>query len=274
MREQPETNREYKNYVHLHRHLGLRKLSRSAGEVKVVFFPFVGGQSLSFKLLAEALSADLGLWAVDPPGHGWAQGESITDFSALADLFFNELRSFWQGDFYLYGHSLGGLIVYRLAQIMEEAGQMPRGIFMGAAPVPHRIGEYEYLRRQSDEELIETMIGFGGIPENIARQRDFLLYYVNQIQTDIKVFLDCKLSRTPMVRTPLVIFYSKDDRFLPYENIFEWDIYGQNVSFAEVAGGHLFIQGHQQLVAARMAEFIHPNGQPDSLTTAQRNKKP
>lgn len=254
--ESYHSTKECTKYLHLSHHLGLRRLSKNTGKIKVIFLPFVGGQSLSFRQLADTLPNNWELWGIDPPGHGWAGGEFITDFTMLANLYFQELHFLWKNDFYLFGHSLGGLFAFRLGQLMEEVKIQPRGIFIGASPVLHRIDEYEYLRRQSEKELIETMISFGGIPENIALQRDFLMYYIKQIQADLPVFLNCKISRTPVIKTPMVVFYSKQDLFVPYENMFEWDIYGENVCFEEVDGGHLFIQSHQQLVAAKIIKFI------------------
>ena len=247
--------RKYHNYLHLSNHLGLRRLAGKSetATITLFFFPFVGGQSLSFKGVASALPENWVIWGVDPPGHGWSQGTFLTDFEEMVALYFAELSYLWKDNFFLYGHSLGGLVIYRLAQLMEAKGIRPGAIFISAAPLPHRISEYEYLRYQSREQLLATMNAHGGGMTNIHEQ--FLEPYLASIRADIGVFLSCRIERRP-IATPMTVLYSKNDSFLDYEYIYEWDIYGNNVDFEEMAGNHIYIQSHSALVASCLKSRI------------------
>lgn len=237
--------RSYKNYFFLNRNLGLRLLSPERGSPRILFFPYVGGHSLSFKMLAGELPGAWELWAVDPPGHGWAGGQLVDDFSEIVDLYLCELQHLFRDEFYLYGHSLGGLVAFRLAQLlMERNTSQPAGVFLGAAPVPHRISEYEHLRGKEMNQLVDMMAEFGGIPEALADNKDFLSFFFTPVRADIKVFLSSSIQREPGFNVPVTVLYSKEDRFIPHENIYEWDIYGENVCFKEVEGNHIFIQTH------------------------------
>jgi external thioesterase TEII len=244
-----------KNYLQLDRNLAVRKLKGQSGERTLIFFPFVGGQSLSFKGVSDVLPECWTVWGIDPPGHGWSQGEALNDFDEMIELYYHELSFLWKNDFYLFGHSLGGLIAYRLVQIMEKDSLWPKALFTSAAPLPHRISDYEYLRNRDNRELLEIMREHGGIPEGLTDHREFLNYYMDAIQSDIQSFLGCQIQRSTVIRTPMYVFYSKKDIFLPFEFVYEWDIYGENVRFVEVTGNHLFIQSHAQEVAEKLVEM-------------------
>lgn len=250
----------YKKYIRLNSELGLRRFGSESGISRFIFFPFVGGHSLAFKTLADALPDDWEIWAIDPPGHGWSNGELLTNFNNMVDLYFKELAFLLKENVYLFGHSLGGLIVYRLTQLLEKLNIIPGGIFIGASPLPHRISEYEYLLGKDDSQLIDTMIEFGGIPEVFQYDRDLILPYIESMRADIKAFLDTKIQQDPSLKTPITIFYSKEDTFIPHENISEWDFYGQHVNLVEIGGKHIFIQSHSHALANKITELIYNDG--------------
>lgn len=246
----------YDNYKLFSENIGLRRLGAKEGSVRIIFFPYVGGQSLSFKPLAEALPKAWELWALDPPGHGWAGGDLLTDFNQMVRLYFSQLPEVFQGNFYFYGHSLGGMVAYKLTQLLENENIRPGGIFIGASPIPHRLSEYEYLLGKDKHQLMDFFSRFGEIPKAFVENSRLLLHYVSHIEADIKVFLSSDIRRSPVISTPMTVLYSREDTFFNYENIYEWDIYGHNVFFKEVKGNHIFIQSHSHLVASAIEEFI------------------
>lgn len=242
------------DYMKFDKEMGLRRL-KGNGEGKVlVCFPFVGGQSLSFKLMAESLPEEWTVFGVDPPGHGWSRGGPLSDFDEMVDLYLKELSFIWKNrQLYLCGHSLGALIAFRLAQIMEQRAMRPQMLFLSAPPLPHRIFEYNYLSNKDKTQLLETLAEHGGIPAELMGNESFFDFYAVPIQADIRAFLGCKIGRSPGVNTPVYVFYSKGDTFLPFESIYEWVVYGRDVHFVEVSGNHLFLQSDGREVAEKIA---------------------
>lgn len=237
--------------------LSLRRLGDGKTEnvPNLIMFPFVGGYSLSFAPLAKALNGCFRCWAVDPPGHGWTKGELFTDFNQLLRLYYEQLGSVFVGRYFLFGHSLGGLFAYQLGKWLERDGNPPAAVFVSASPVPHRISEYQYLRNKNDLEIMEVLAQYGGIAETLMQNTEFLRHAAKPVQADVKVFLSTEIKRQPVLMSPLIVLFSKGDAFIKDDEFFEWDIYGQNVSYEEVSGNHLFIQSEYMAVADTILKY-------------------
>ncbi|BCJ94406.1 surfactin synthase thioesterase subunit [Anaerocolumna cellulosilytica] len=250
-------NQTKQEYVFLNKGIGLRRLKgKSNDKTKIFFFPFVGGQSLSYKDVAKDLPENMEVLAIDYPGHGWVRGEYITDFDELVMLLYEELEEYFGDDFYFFGHSLGGLIAYRMVQYLERKNRGPQKVFISASPLPHRIEEYRYLADKSIEELVTVMSAFGGINPVLLENKAHLEYFAAPMKADIAVFLKTSVDMNLAVETPMYVFYSEGDSFVKYTDICEWGIYGQTVVFIKVKGEHIFIQTDYKEVTEHLNRLL------------------
>lgn len=58
--------------------------------------------------------------AAEPPGHGTNLMPLETSIDRLAELYKEGLTGKLNRPFILFGHSMGGLVVYRLTQLLER----------------------------------------------------------------------------------------------------------------------------------------------------------
>ncbi len=240
--------------------VGLRRLlDAPAGAPCLIGFPFLGGQSLSLRPLAEALAEagdPVALYGVDPPGHGWARGAPERDAAALLDVYAAELGPWLAGTgaearppgpLYLYGHSMGGVVALRLVQ----AGVVrPDGLLVSGAPVPHRLHEYRHLAALSTTELVGRLGPAlpGGAPPEAVRGLIELLGA--SLRADVAVLSGLAQGSTDRVECPLSVMYSAGDPVVPSGVMHEWRRYGARVRFEVAEGGHLFPTEAPAAVAA------------------------
>lgn len=85
-------------------------------KTQLICFPFAGGYSASFRPLHAFLQGECEMLAAEPPGHGTNQTSAIEDLEELTDLYKQELNLRPDRPFVLFGHSMGGMITFRLAQ--------------------------------------------------------------------------------------------------------------------------------------------------------------
>lgn len=250
-------NQSKTDYVLLDKGLGLRRLKgQSDYKTKIFFFPFVGGQSLSFRDVAKGLPEGIEVLAIDYPGHGWSRGECINDFEEIVNLLLKELINYLGNDFYFFGHSVGGILAYRITQMLEEKNIRPKKIIISASPLPHRIDEYRYLSKKSIEELVVIMSRFGGIDSALLDNQTYLKHYFKPIKSDIDVFLQTEVDMNKPIESPTVVIYSEGDSFVKDIDIFEWGIYSQDISFVKVKGDHMFIQTDYEVVIEKLVEIL------------------
>lgn len=222
----------------------------------LLFFPFVGGQSLSFKKVAESMDDTVSVWGIDLPGHGWSTGKLIDSFDTLIELLFPVMSNFADKELYLFGHSLGGLIAFRLTQLMEKENFTIKMVFISASPLPHRVNEWTYLKDFKGLALIEDLAQHGGVPEGLTSNEGLIDFYSKILAADIGVFLSASITRQPTLKTKTYVMYSKGDSFLDCNNIFEWDIYGRDISFVEVRGNHLYVATEGEMIGKKLIELI------------------
>ena len=83
---------------------------------RLIMFPYAGGGASTFRKW-EKLFCDVRLYAVQYPGRENRMSEEpIKDFDILLDEFYNNLINIINNDkhYYLFGHSLGTILVYEL----------------------------------------------------------------------------------------------------------------------------------------------------------------
>lgn len=233
------------SYEYLAHDLAIRRFNNGRGTKRLLCFPPAGGPSTFFKRLADNLSEEWTIWAVDPPGHGLAKGKPMEKVNVMADYYFKKLQIFFDGDFYLLGYSLGGVVVYQLTSILETIGISPKAVIICGTIPPHiKKGRPEFSL-MSDDELLEFLIEKDGIPREIADYRGFLNLYLPAIRADLRAFDTYSIqpeSKSISART--WIFGGIDDNFAKSDYLKEWNVYCRNIENRFIPGGHFFINTH------------------------------
>ncbi|TKI91980.1 alpha/beta fold hydrolase, partial [Bacillus cereus] len=98
----------------------------------LVCVPYAGGYSNSFLSLKNYLPKDIKLISFDPPGHGPNLSPLVDNIDDLVNLYLMEMQPILEGEVTLFGHSMGGIIVHRMAQILESKGINPKNVIISA----------------------------------------------------------------------------------------------------------------------------------------------
>ena len=91
----------------------IKQFGAPAGGTQLICFPFAGGYSASFGPLYDHLKADCEVLAIEPPGHGTNRMAFVDNLEELVDLDIAALKPRLSTPFVLFGHSMGGMVVYR-----------------------------------------------------------------------------------------------------------------------------------------------------------------
>lgn len=103
-------------------HLRLHVNCKGEGEVTVLFEPGLGGSSMEWQPLQEALAGQVKTCIYDRAGYAWSDPGTlprhVTRLAAEAHLLLQEMKV--EGPLILVGHSFGGMIVRMLANLRSE----------------------------------------------------------------------------------------------------------------------------------------------------------
>jgi pyochelin biosynthetic protein PchC len=239
--------------------VGLRHLSGDADARHVLYcFPFLGGHSLAFRPLARQMPDNWLVVGVDPPGHGrMKDAEPARDFPSLLGAYCDALCSrFRERPFYLLGHSLGSLVVFRLTRLLEDLGRPPRAMFLSAPPPPEGRPTSARAAHMDDESLAAMLVREGFLPRFAPVAAESRQALLRAVRADFALIADFDARRCTPPETPAFILFSREDTLSPPGAVTAWRDVLQHAEFLEVAGDHGYIISQAGLVARRILQTV------------------
>ncbi|WP_179866187.1 thioesterase II family protein [Bacillus wiedmannii] len=221
----------------------------------LICIPYAGGYSVAFRQLASFMSTEYRIITVDPPGHGTNRMNLTEDMEELVSLYINELDEFFDGDFTLFGHSMGGRIVYRMAQILQEKNKIPQSVIISACLPPGSM--LRNLSLENDEEILEYVSSLGGIPQELIGNREFLDIILPVFKADFKAIETHICPSAPLLNCPVYILSGREDINCSSSKMLDWCKWASNVEIQIINGGHMFILTHAEEVAGKLKGILN-----------------
>jgi surfactin synthase thioesterase subunit len=153
-----------------------------------------------------------------------------------------------------FGHSMGGLIAFDVAQNLASRGvRGPSWLIISATRSPDRaVQAAARLRQRSDEELIESLRRFDGTPAEILASREILARSLPIIRADYDLVASRSPPPYPPLACDLLTVAGQDDPTVPPHLMEGWGHFTRARHARVVcAGGHFYLhQEPDQLFAA------------------------
>ena len=233
---------------------------RPTASVRVYCLPCAGGSATMFRPWADWLPPEFELRAIRMPGRDTRYALSaFSDFETagedLADALGPELRE----PYVLFGHSMGGLIGYRLVQAIERRGLTPPVLYVVAASLVQGL-PVERLPdpAESDERFVEVLRQLGGVPPEVLADPEVLAFTLPALRADFG------LCRTytyrpdePPVRVPLRVLGGVADTVTPLAHMALWRDHAESfLGLRRFPGGHFFLRDDVAGVVGALVDDI------------------
>ena len=237
------------------------KLTQNIADKKVFCFPYLGGFSSTFCDLAQCADPSMEVWSVNPPGHSHSRRTLIEDMQSLVDLYYHHLKEISLADIAFYGHSLGGVVAYFLAQKIiqnQKKIHVKHFILLLSATNPPCAFKNKKISLLSDQDLLNHVMSFGGIPETVFRSTGALDYFIPIFRSDFKLLEDASTLAFEPLNFPVYFFWGDNDHVVPIEAIFDWKPYFASDLFMIPIknGGHFFIHQQAKMVADKLKKIL------------------
>ena len=138
---------------------------RTSGEKPALFCACAGGgDALDYRDLALALPADQPVYAFGLPDLGGSQ--QFPTVQELAAIYVRKVRERQeQGPYRLCGHSFGGLVVYEMAVLLENAGLEVDLLALLDTLHPRTVRAFQLVNRRSFNPpiFLTVLLSMGGI---------------------------------------------------------------------------------------------------------------
>jgi surfactin synthase thioesterase subunit len=233
----------------------LRPIVRPVAAGQLIMLPYGGGSAHAYRDWASILPEGFALAAVEYPGHGSRIAEQPIDdpttmVAALAPLL-TEIQDRLDGRLLIVGgHSLGALLAYAVAAVLQAAGRPVDGLLLSGSVPPHQRHLVPDLTVLSDDALAAALGADGDIPAEIlddAEARDFYLPLVRRglafARRTAEVLAAGSAGREP-VHAPAVVLGGAADLRCPAAALGSWaDLVDGPLEVALLPGGHFFYRG-------------------------------
>jgi amino acid adenylation domain-containing protein len=244
---------------------GFIRLSEAAGgadqdgdktEAVLLCFPFAGGEASSFYPVVRHLPSSIAVHALSLPRFH----PGITDLDSVVDALFNQAAELArQRPTILFGHSMGGLIAYRLAQRLESAGRAPAALVVSATSPGHfdevekraMIGQVRQLADLTDQELLDRAAAAGLLrPADAAEIARSGL--ARKLRFDLGLTFGHVPTRHPRPAVPSYVFVGGDDPLAAVAGRWAEHLAGFS-GVVTLPGGHLYLKQHPEILARELA---------------------
>lgn len=223
-------------------------------------FPYAGGAAKSFIELAQALPADIALYAYEFPGRGMRFSDDLISnpLTLIEESYVDLVLKSRGKPFSLFGHSNGGLFAYALGQKLLAQEIRVQNIFISAEAPPHITELERDPLTFSDKEIKQLFYIYGGTTDELIEDPDFIALFAPILIADLSVNYHMKhnLCHTQITQE-LVIIAGQQDLTISEKSIKEWQQYTTaGIKYVTVNSDHFFINSHANDVASLVLQEL------------------
>ena len=232
------------------------QLKNGTDGLQLICFPYLGGYANSFNQLIDELDDTVEVWGANLPGHGSCRLELMTDIKSVVDLYYEALRPIIKPNSIFFGHSMGGMVAYFLAERIvrsDEYTARPKALILSACDAPSNF-ETKTHSTLSDDKLIELLISYDGISDELIQEKSLLEYFIPIYRADFKVIEDSAQQAFQPIDIPAYFLWGEGDKIAPLSSMVQWLKYFKNeIKIIPIKNAaHMFVHDYPAVVAGHL----------------------
>jgi len=157
----------------------------------------------------------------------------------------------------LFGHSMGGLLAYRVAHGLRAAGrQLPAALLVSACAAPTRQDWRRYADKKTDASLIAELRRQNGTPEEVCGNAELLSMTLGLLGADYRVCASFRHQDSLPLTMPIHVFGGRADE-IQAAGLEAWQREGAGTfSLDWFDGGHFFIRQNEDAFLSVLAKRL------------------
>lgn len=230
--------------------------------IDLLVLPCAGASATMYLRWRRLLPEWVRLVPVELPGRGARIGEPyVEDCDRLVAQLCDEHAAALRGRYALFGHSMGALLAYGMAQRQRALSlPLPCALFASASPAPSRRDPERYAGKGDDAALIADLRKQGGTPDEVFASAELLRITLDTLGADYRVcdsFRHGTAAGMPVpLPVPLHVLAGRDDDIAP-ERVEAWRREaGAAFTLDWFDGGHFFIRQHEAQALAAVTRAL------------------
>ncbi|WP_043481830.1 thioesterase II family protein [Janthinobacterium sp. HH01] len=226
--------------------------------IDLLMLPCAGASATMYLRWRRLLPEWLRIVPVELPGRGARIGEPYQeDCTRLVDRICGEHAASMQGRYALFGHSMGALLAYAVAQRRRALGlSLPCALFASGSPAPSQRDPARYAGKDDDAALMADLRRQGGTPDEVFGNTELLRLTLDTLAADYRVCASFPDALQAPLPVPLHVLGGRSDD-IAAERVEAWRREaGGQFTLDWFDGGHFFIRQQEQQVLAAITRTL------------------
>jgi len=151
------------------------------------------------------------------------------------------IDEFTEGNYVFFGHSLGALVAYEVARLIEAEGRKaPMALFLSAFPAPPLDDRYK-KRSITSDDLFELVGSFSPeLLEDLKTDSDLQELFLSVLRADYEMLKNYQWQPGPALTSPLIVMGASDED-VSVTSLKKWATFTQSRFHLELySGGHFY----------------------------------
>jgi len=206
--------------------------------------PCAGASATMYLRWRRLLPSWIAVEPVELPGRGSRMGEiPIKNYAVLTQSLCDELVPSLPERYVLFGHSMGALLAYGVAQgLSAQRSSMPIALLVSGCAAPSRQDNQRYINMQSDAALIADLSRQGGTPVEVFENQELLRMTLDLLRVDYRVCGSFDYAQLPPLSIPIHSFGGRADE-ISAARLNDWRLEStQAFTLDWFDGGHFFLR--------------------------------
>lgn len=225
--------------------------------VRLICFPHAGGSAVAYRSWTPSPAVEV--HAVQYPGRAdRIRDPFVTDAQQMAKLIVAALAPLQDRPMALFGHSMGALVAYETALLLEARGMPPVHLFVSGTRPPHFRGDRDNVSSRTDEGVIAALDKLGGSDMDAMRDPELRELVLPYIRADFKLVEDYQHAPGSRLTVPVTTLIGDADSYVHPEQAARWaEVTSGPFDLKVMPGGHFYLVPHQDDVLAEVLSHLN-----------------
>ncbi|MBD2153038.1 thioesterase [Leptolyngbya sp. FACHB-16] len=222
----------------------------STPALRLFCLPYAGGGSAIFRSWLHQLPSSIEICPIQLPGREERVREPA--FEAIAPLVqtvSRHIRPYLDVPYAFFGHSMGALISFELAQKLRfHQAPPPLHLFVSGCRAPH-IPNPRQLHTLADSLLLHELKCLKGTPQQILDNPELMQLLMPTLRADFAICETYTYIEQPPLDCPISVFGGTEDSEAPADDLKAWHRYTRlPLSLFWLPGNHFFLNTRRTLL--------------------------
>jgi medium-chain acyl-[acyl-carrier-protein] hydrolase len=228
-------------------------------KLRLFCLPYAGGGSSFYYSWAYSLPKDVQICPVPLPGReGRLKEKPFTNMESLVKSIACSLQPYLDKPFAFFGHSMGAIICFELAQYLRHNFQLtPRKLFVAGCRAPHiPFPDAPTYHLPTNEFMIELQ-RLGGTPEKVLNNIELMELLLPTLRADFELIETYSYQKYSPLSCPITIFGGSQDSQVKHDSLEAWHQHtSAEFKLNILSGDHFFIHSHQNDLLTLLAQEL------------------